>query len=124
MEEIVRSLVSWTDAVVDPYIFYKAWWFTSVLIPNQSVFDQVLEKMIQLLYCNTWHNHHMSYIALTSKLPPSDKLFLLGTFKDHSAAKLIEHRADPSVTESVFEVMRISQAFLNLFLESFVTFPV
>ena len=122
MEEIARSLVSWTDAVLDSYILNKAWWLRSILVPNRSVLNQVFQKMIELLDCNTWHNHHMSYITLASELPPPDKLFIFWTFKDNSAAKLVEHCADPGFAEPVFEVMRVSQAFLNFFLESFVPF--
>lgn len=124
VEKTARSLVSWTDAVVGTYILCKAWCLRSVLTPDRSVFDQVFHKMIELLDCNARHHHHMSYIALASKLPPPNELFILGPFKDNGAAKLVEHGADPRFTESVFKVMGVSQALLNFFLESFVAFAV
>ena len=68
-----------------------------------------------------WTN---SFKKSSSKLPTTNKFLILRSLKHNRAAQLIDHSTNPCFSKAVFQVVSISEALLDFFMEPFVTLSV
>ncbi|GER47877.1 GINS complex protein [Striga asiatica] len=66
----------------------------------------------------------MSHIPLARQLPTPHKLLITRPLENNCTAELVEHGTNTRLNEMVFEIMRVSKAFLDFLLEAFVALAV
>lgn len=114
-----------TEAIFKSHIgSYTIWLALAISEPLFTLLQELIEKIIKLVYGDIWHDDHMSNVSLACQLPLVNELLIVWSLEHNGAAELVQHCSNACIHKPTFEVVCIAQALLHLLLKTSVPFHV